>query len=84
MNTVNLPMDEWKNIPWRRIERNVFKLQKRIYQASLKDDRRTVHKPVVWIVLPDRRSVGGRSHPTTYTTWKECEGEPAIASPPLS
>lgn len=81
MTTVKLPMDEWKNIPWRRIERNVFKLQKRIYQASLKDDRRTVQ---VWIVLPDRRLIGGRSHPTTYTTWKECEGEPAIASPPLS
>jgi RNA-directed DNA polymerase len=44
MTTVNLPMDEWKNIPWRRIERNVFKLQMRIYRASLKGDRRTVHK----------------------------------------
>ena len=30
------PMYEWKDIPWRKIERNVFKLQKRIYQASLK------------------------------------------------
>ena len=44
MTTVNLPMDEWKHIPWRRIERSVFKLQKRIYRASLKGDRRTVHK----------------------------------------
>lgn len=44
MTTVKPLMDEWKNTPWRKIERNVFKLQKRIYRASLKDDRKTVHK----------------------------------------
>ncbi len=44
MITVKSPMNEWKNIPWRKMERNVFKLQKRIYQASLKGDRGTVHK----------------------------------------
>lgn len=37
-------MDKWKNIPWQKIERNVFKLQKRIYQAAVKDDRKTVHR----------------------------------------
>jgi retron-type reverse transcriptase len=30
MNTVQ-PMYEWNTIPWRKLERNVFKLQKRIY-----------------------------------------------------
>ena len=35
MNTAQTPMYEWKDIPWRKIERDVFKLQKRIYQASL-------------------------------------------------
>jgi RNA-directed DNA polymerase len=37
-------MDEWKTIPWKKIERNVFKLQKRIYQASQQNDRKKVHK----------------------------------------
>lgn len=32
MTTVSLPMDEWKAIPWSKIERAVFKLQKRIYE----------------------------------------------------
>ena len=44
MNTAQQPMYEWKDLPWKNIERSVFKLQKRIYQASLHDDRKTVHK----------------------------------------
>lgn len=44
MATGNTPMDEWKDIPWKQIERNVFKLQKRIYQASAKNDRKKVHR----------------------------------------
>jgi hypothetical protein len=38
MKTVQQPLYEWKALPWRKIERSVFKLQKRIYQASLRDD----------------------------------------------
>src|SRR4030067_3077822 len=34
MSTVSKPMYEWKPLPWRKIERKVFKLQKRIYQAE--------------------------------------------------
>lgn len=44
MVTAKSPMNEWKNVPWRKVERSVFKLQKRIYQASLKGDQRAVHK----------------------------------------
>ncbi|MBI9104192.1 MAG: reverse transcriptase N-terminal domain-containing protein [Spirochaetales bacterium] len=33
MSTSN-SMYEWKTLPWNKIERQVFKLQKRIYQAS--------------------------------------------------
>jgi RNA-directed DNA polymerase len=33
MNTVT-PRYGWDTLPWNRIQRNVFKLQKRIYQAS--------------------------------------------------
>lgn len=37
-------MYEWKKLPWREIERRVFKLQKRIYQASRQDNKVLVHK----------------------------------------
>jgi hypothetical protein len=35
MSTATAPMYEWKDLPWHQIERKVFKLQKRIYQATL-------------------------------------------------
>jgi RNA-directed DNA polymerase len=38
-----MPVYEWKTLPWRAIEQAVFKLQKRIYQASQRDDKKTVH-----------------------------------------
>lgn len=34
----NESMVEWKHINWRKLERNVYKLQKRIYRASLRGD----------------------------------------------
>lgn len=36
MNTVHQPMYEWKTLPWRAIERSVFKLAIR---ASIKPHR---------------------------------------------
>ncbi len=44
MTTGSAPMDEWNTVPWKKIERNVFKLQKRIYQASQRNDVKTLHK----------------------------------------
>jgi len=41
MNTANQPMYDWNTIPWPKAERAVFKLQKRIYQASQRGDTRT-------------------------------------------
>ena len=35
---------EWKTLPWKRFERQVFKLQKRIYRASQRGDVKTVHR----------------------------------------
>ena len=35
---------EWKTLPWRQLERRVFKLQKRIYQASQRGDVKTVRR----------------------------------------
>ncbi len=43
MNTEK-PMYEWKDIPWRKLEKVVFKLQKRIFQASRRGDVKTVRK----------------------------------------
>lgn len=34
---------EWNLIPWRKLERRVFKLQKQIYRASKANDRNKVH-----------------------------------------
>ena len=43
MNTgTTPPMYGWNMIPWKKIQRNVFKLQKRIYRASRRGDSRTV------------------------------------------
>lgn len=44
MNTVNTPMYEWKDIPWRKLEKSTFKLQKRIYQASSRGEVKVVHR----------------------------------------
>lgn len=38
------PMDRWETLPWRTIQRNVFKVQKRIYQAAQRGDVKTVRK----------------------------------------
>ena len=43
MNTVE-PMYEWSDIPWRKLERNVYKLQKRIYKASRRGDVKLVRR----------------------------------------
>jgi RNA-directed DNA polymerase len=38
------PMYKWNTIPWRKLQRNVFKLQKRIYQASKRGDVKQVRR----------------------------------------
>lgn len=43
MSTVSKPMYGWNTIRWRKVERRVFKLQKRIYQASSRDKAGRVH-----------------------------------------
>ena len=44
MNTAIRPMYEWQDLPWKKIERAVFKLQKRIYQASQRGDTKAIHE----------------------------------------
>lgn len=43
MNTAK-PMYEWNQLPWRKLEREVFKLQKRIYLASSRGDVKLVRR----------------------------------------
>jgi RNA-directed DNA polymerase len=37
-------MVAWQDIPWRQVHRHVFRLQKRIYQATQRGQVRTAHK----------------------------------------
>src|ERR671933_338119 len=38
------PMVEWKDINWRKLERKVYKLQKRIYRAFQRGDGKTIRR----------------------------------------
>lgn len=42
--TLNFQMVEWNTIPWRKLERRVYKLQKRIFQASVRGDAKVIRK----------------------------------------
>ena len=44
MDTVSQPMYGWEDTPWKQQERNVFKLQKRIYKAASRNDVKAVHR----------------------------------------
>ena len=45
MDTVaSAPMDGWNTVPWKRLQRTMFKLQKRIYRASRRGDVTAVRK----------------------------------------
>lgn len=43
-NITERRMYDWKAVPWRKRERAVFKLQKRIYRAAQKGDKRKVRR----------------------------------------
>ena len=36
--------EAWQDLPWKKFQKVVFRLQKRIYQAACRGDRRKVHK----------------------------------------
>jgi RNA-directed DNA polymerase len=38
------PSEEWAEIPWRKLEQHLYRLQKRIFKASQRGDLKTVHK----------------------------------------
>jgi len=37
------PIEDWAHTPWCKLERKVYRLQKRIYRASLRGDEKAVH-----------------------------------------
>lgn len=43
MADVNKRTEDWKSLPWKEYQRNVFRLQKRIYQAERRGDHKRVH-----------------------------------------
>ena len=38
------PNLEWKEIPWKKLEKRIYKLQKRIYKASSRGDVKAVRR----------------------------------------
>jgi len=44
MSATATPAYEWNELPWKQFERQVFKLQQRIYKASRRGDVKTMHR----------------------------------------
>jgi RNA-directed DNA polymerase len=44
MSTTRPSVYEWTALPWRKLERDVYKLQKRIFKGSQRGDTKTVHR----------------------------------------
>jgi RNA-directed DNA polymerase len=43
MATVAIRIEDWQVLPWKQFQRNVYRLQKRIYQAAQRGDWKRVH-----------------------------------------
>jgi len=43
MAEIAISTEDWRTLPWKKFQRNVFRLQKRIYQAAQRGDRKRVH-----------------------------------------
>lgn len=44
VKTLEFYTDEWKNLPWKTFQKNLYRLQHRIYKATLKNDVETTKK----------------------------------------
>lgn len=44
MSTLATGVQEWRDIPWPQVEKDVHTLQRRIYRASQKEDVKLVHR----------------------------------------
>lgn len=43
MTDVAKHTEDWQKLPWKEFQRNIYRLQKRIYQAERRGDRKQVH-----------------------------------------
>jgi RNA-directed DNA polymerase len=43
MAKIAISIEDWKTLHWKKYQRNVYRLQRRIYQAARRDERRRVH-----------------------------------------
>ena len=43
MATVGIQIEDWRMLPWKKYQENVYRLQKRIYQAARRGDWECVH-----------------------------------------
>jgi RNA-directed DNA polymerase len=43
MADVAIRTEDWQTLPWKQYQRNVFRLQKRIYQAARRGDWKRMH-----------------------------------------
>ena len=61
MSTASEPMYQWNTIRWPKVERKVFKLQKRIYRAAQRgDDRQVGRRPKLLLRAPYAKLLTGR------------------------
>src|SRR5260370_13315537 len=44
MNPPDLASEAWNKLPWRKLEKHCYRIQKRIYRASQRGNTRAVHK----------------------------------------
>ena len=68
MSTSETMMYDWKMIPWRKLEVIVFKLQKRIYQASRRGDMPDEMYAVTVHHLAEEPDEGKLSRPVLKTS----------------
>jgi len=53
MATVGIQIEDWRMLPWKKYQENVYRLQKRIYQAARRGD---------WNMTEDVLEVHHRDH----------------------
>jgi RNA-directed DNA polymerase len=44
MAKVALLIEDWRTLPWKKFQRNIHRLQRRIYQATRRGERRRIHQ----------------------------------------
>lgn len=71
---------EWNDIPWPRLERMVFKLQKRIYRASQKGDVKLVRKLQKLLLKSDSAKLLATRRVTQDNRGKKTAGVDGVAA----